>query len=207
MFGFIYWFGNDKKSEESNDSLFDKESYNSDSFFEETGCQIDSSLRTHLFEQTLSTNERAKNINVNPQQCDKRWYIPECNDIKNQHDSRDGFQPVHQFPSAGGGFEQARQEVARNNFTQTYIEGKTFVRTLAVISNLWTVTNSFCPPYDFSIPELREEYLKIYQLFPDEIFEDVNHDISTGQARATPTLNQNFRSKGADVSLFLMTSK
>ena len=77
----------------------------------------------------------------NLQQCtDGKSLIRECNDIKNQHDSRDGFQPVHGFPSigsSGGGFEQARQEVARNNFTQTYIEGKTFVRTLtAVVSVL-----------------------------------------------------------------------
>ena len=139
---------------------------------------------TLFYERISSTNERAENINFNPQQCDTQsWLNPDCNDIKNQHDLRDGFQPVPGFPSASG-FEQARQEVARNNFTQTYIEGKTFVRSLAVISNLWTITNSFCPPYDFSIPELREKYLKIYQLFPDEIFEDVNHDVSTGQARA-----------------------
>ena len=125
---------------------------------------------------SLSTNKQAAIINFNPQKSRQQ----------NQNDSRDGFPPVHSFPSpGGGGFEQARQEVARNNFTQTYIEGKTFVRTLSVISNLWTVTNSFCPPYDFSIPELREGYLKTYQLFPDEIFEDVNHDVSTGQARAT----------------------
>ena len=128
----------------------------------------------------------------NLQQCtDGKSLIRECNDIKNQHDSRDGFQPVHGFPSigsSGGGFEQARQEVARNNFTQTYIEGKTFVRTLTVISNLWTITKSFCPPYDFSIPELREKYLKTYQLFPNEIFEDVNHDLSAGQDWATQVL-------------------
>ena len=137
---------------------------------------------------SISISECAENMIFNPQQCNEgKAFLRECNDIKNQHDSRDGFQPVHDFPSISidGVFEQARQEVARNNFTQTYIEGKTFVRTLTVISNLWTVTKSFCPPYDFSIPELREKYLKIYQLFPDEIFEDVNHDLSSGQAWAT----------------------
>ena len=55
----IYWFGSDMKSEESDGSLFDKETYNSDSINQD-GFQID----TILLEQPLSISERAKDINL-----------------------------------------------------------------------------------------------------------------------------------------------
>ena len=57
----IYWFGSDIKSEERDSSLFDKETYNSDSINQD-GFQID----TILLEQPLSISERAKDINSQP---------------------------------------------------------------------------------------------------------------------------------------------
>ena len=62
------------------------------------------------------------------------------------------------------------------------VQGKTLVRGLTVISNLWTITKSFCPPYDFAIPELREKYLKEYQLFPDDFFKSVKNDLQEARA-------------------------
>ena len=74
-----------------------------------------------------------------------------------------------------------------------WVKGKTLIRGLTVISNLWTITKSFCPPYDFAIPELREKYLKEYQLFPDDFFESAKNYLPEARAfnpRVTHAKNQ-----------------
>ena len=44
----IYWFGSDMKSNESDGSIFDQETYNSDSLINEEGFQIDA-IFTYAF--------------------------------------------------------------------------------------------------------------------------------------------------------------
>ena len=52
-----------------------------------------------------------------------------CDQGGRKEDDRTGFDPAPGFPSPGlgssdDGFQQARQEVARKNYTQVYIEGR-----------------------------------------------------------------------------------